>query len=84
MVLENADTRTWRTLPDQTQVARLRLKPGEHQLNLPAALGGRDQREDRPPYQVVSLRVVGNQVFASGPAVQVAPTNTAPTVVSLK
>ncbi|WP_110992058.1 COG3014 family protein [Pseudomonas sichuanensis] len=85
MVLENADTRTWRTLPDQTQVARLRLKPGEHQLNLPAALGGAgiNVKIDRP-YQVVSLRVVGNQVFASGPAVQVAPTNTAPTVVSLK
>ncbi len=64
-VTEGADTRTWRTLPDLTQVTRLRLKHGEHQVSLPNALGGTrvtvkaDQR-----YQVITLRVVGNQVFA--------------------
>ena len=60
-VAEGADTRTWRTLPDMTQVTRLRLKHGEHQVSLPNALGGTlvtvkaDQR-----YQVITLRVVGN------------------------
>ena len=39
-VLEGADTRTWRTLPDNTQVVRLRLKKGEHQVTLPSAVGG--------------------------------------------
>ncbi|MGP0016138.1 COG3014 family protein [Pseudomonas sp.] len=70
-VLEGADTRTWRTLPDTTQVLRLRLKKGEHQVTLPNALGGSrvaftvDRR-----YQVISLRAVGNQVFTSGVATQ--------------
>ncbi|XJV35554.1 COG3014 family protein [Pseudomonas asplenii] len=70
-VLEGADTRTWRTLPDTTQVVRLRLKKGEHQVSLPSAVGGSlvkvriDQR-----YQVISLRAIGNQVFTSGLAAQ--------------
>lgn len=85
-VVEGADTRTWRTLPDQTLVARLRLAPGEHQLSVPSALGGTQVKVkiDRP-YQVVSLRVVGNQVFAGGPAVQViAPPAPAQAVAALK
>jgi uncharacterized protein len=73
-VTEGADTRTWRTLPDMTQVTRLRLKRGDHQVSLPNALGGTlvtvkaDQR-----YQVITLRVVGNQVFAGGLAAHVVP-----------
>ncbi|ERO62931.1 COG3014 family protein [Pseudomonas piscis] len=75
-ITEGADTRTWRTLPDATQVTRLRLKQGEHRLSLPSALGGTqvqvkvDQR-----YQVIALRVVGNQVFSSGLAAHVIPNN---------
>ena len=81
-VLEGADTRTWRTLPDNTQVVRLRLKKGEHQVSLPSAVGGSvvkvtiDQR-----YQVISLRAVGNQVFAGGVAAQVIP-RVSPTAVA--
>ena len=77
-VTEGADTRTWRTLPDMTQVTRLRLKHGEHQVSLPNALGGTrvtvkaDQR-----YQVITLRVVGNQVFAGGLAAHVVPSTSA-------
>ncbi|RON03857.1 COG3014 family protein [Pseudomonas brassicacearum] len=84
-VLEGADTRTWRTLPDNTQVVRLRLAKGEHQLSLPNALGGSritvkvDQR-----YQVISLRTVGNQVFASGVATHVIPSATPQVVASVK
>jgi hypothetical protein len=84
-VLEGADTRTWRTLPDNTQVVRLRLKKGEHQVTLPSAVGGSvvkvtvDQR-----YQVISLRAVGNQVFASGLAAHVMPSANATAVASLK
>lgn len=83
-VLEGADTRTWRTLPDYTQVVRLRLKKGEHQVTLPSAVGGSvvkvtvDQR-----YQVISLRAVGNQVFAGGLAAQVMPSAN-PTAIALK
>ncbi|MBC3412756.1 hypothetical protein HU720_15765 [Pseudomonas sp. SWRI51] len=84
-VVEGADTRTWRTLPDQTQVVRLRLAPGEHQLSLPTSLGGAQVKVkiDRP-YQVVSLRVVGNRVFAGGPAVEVAAQAPAQAVAALK
>ncbi|CAI8952863.1 MULTISPECIES: hypothetical protein [Pseudomonas] len=84
-VTEGADTRTWRTLPDETQVARVRLRQGEHQLSLPSSLGGSQVsvKIDRP-FQVVTLRVVGNQVFAGGPALHVEPKATAQAVASLK
>ena len=36
------------------------------------------------PFQVVTLRVVGNQVFAGGPALHVEPKATAQAVASLK
>ncbi|WP_296260854.1 MULTISPECIES: COG3014 family protein [unclassified Pseudomonas] len=75
-VTEGADTRTWRTLPDNTLVARLRLKPGEHQVVLPSSLGGTHvQLKIDRPYQVVTLRAIGSQVYASGPAAQVTPSN---------
>lgn len=84
-ITEGADTRTWRTLPDTTQVVRLRLKQGEHQVSLPNAMGGTqvqikvDQR-----YQVIALRVVGSQVFASGLAAHVAPSAAPQAVATLK
>jgi hypothetical protein len=65
-------------------VTRLRLKHGEHQVSLPNALGGTlvtvkvDQR-----YQVISLRVVGNQVFAGGRPPRSRRAHN-PTVASLK
>ncbi|MNP03017.1 hypothetical protein D3C76_948840 [compost metagenome] len=83
-VLEGADTRTWRTLPDNTQVVRLRLKKGEHQITLPNIVGGSvvkvtvDQR-----YQVISLRALGNQVFAAGPVARMSPSISPATVASL-
>jgi hypothetical protein len=75
-ITEGADTRTWRTLPDNTLVARLRLPQGTHQVVLPSSTGGThvqikvDQR-----YQVIALRAVGNQVFADGLAANVVPSN---------
>ena len=66
---EQADTRTWRTLPNLTQVMRLRLKKGEHAITLPhvnnaAPLTIRiDQNR-----QVITLRALGDRVFANGSA----------------
>ncbi|WP_130910608.1 hypothetical protein [Pseudomonas sp. Sample_9] len=66
---EQADTRTWRTLPNLTQVMRLRLKKGEHAITLPhvnnaAPLKIRiDQNR-----QVITLRALGDRVFANGSA----------------
>jgi hypothetical protein len=75
-VTEGADTRTWRTLPDNTLVARMRLKPGEHQVVLPSSVGGtRVQLKIDRPYQVITLRAIGNQVYTSGLAAQVMPSS---------
>ncbi|MFJ4607958.1 COG3014 family protein [Pseudomonas atacamensis] len=66
---EQADTRTWRTLPNLTQVLRLRLKKGEHAITLPhvnnaAPLKIRiDQNR-----QVITLRSLGDRIFANGSA----------------
>ena len=81
-ITEGADTRTWRTLPDNTQVARLRLAPGMHQLSLPTALGGAQvEFKIEQRYQVIAVRVVASQVFASGLAVQ-APTAASPQAIA--
>jgi hypothetical protein len=82
-VLEGADTRTWRTLPDNTQVARLRLKKGEHQVTVPNSVGGSVVKVTvDKPYQVISLRAVGSQVFAGG-AAHVIPSASPTAVASL-
>ena len=66
--LEDADTRTWRTLPDTTLVVRVRLKKGRHLLSLPGkpAIGIQVDRA----YQAISLRLVADQVFTSGLAIR--------------
>jgi hypothetical protein len=64
-ITEGADERTWRTLPDSTRIARLRLKKGEHHLSL----GSQQVRiKVEQDYQVIALRTVGNQVFTAGTA----------------
>ncbi|MEE4156252.1 COG3014 family protein [Pseudomonas viridiflava] len=84
-ITEGADTRTWRTLPDNTLVARLRLTQGEHQIILPNALGGShvrvkvDQR-----YQVIQLRALGSQVYAGSLAAQVMPSNVPQAIATAK
>ena len=68
---EHADTRTWRTLPNLTQVVRLRLKKGEHLISLPNAPGAAPMkiRIDQSR-QVIGLRALGERVFANGSAFQ--------------
>lgn len=81
-VTEGADTRTWRTLPDNTLVARLRLTQGTHQIVLPSSLGGsRVQVNVDQRYQVIPLRALGNQVYAGTLAAQVIP-STAPQAIA--
>ncbi|MHC5789853.1 hypothetical protein ACYT86_27975, partial [Pseudomonas idahonensis] len=66
VLIEDADTRTWRTLPDTTQVTRLRLKKGPHRLTLGKTGELRFKLDQR--YQVISLRRVGDQLFVIAPA----------------
>jgi hypothetical protein len=74
IITEGADERTWRTLPDRTLIARLRLKKGEHSLSLDSRqLQVRVERD----YQVIALRTVGSQVFTAGAATLAAPIQTA-------
>ncbi|OLS63178.1 COG3014 family protein [Pseudomonas putida] len=81
-ITEGADTRTWRTLPNETLVTRVRLSQGEHRLSLGS--GKVAVTIDRP-YQVVALRVIGNQLFSAGQAVHpVIPPASAAAVASLK
>lgn len=76
-ITEGADERTWRTLPDSTRIVRLRLKKGEHQLQLP---GAQVRLKIEHDYQVVPLRLVGNQIFTSGNAANLIPPAPLPTV----
>ncbi|UWF49147.1 hypothetical protein NYP20_28340 [Pseudomonas sp. N3-W] len=66
---EHADTRTWRTLPNITEVARLRLKKGEHLINLPNAVGAAPLkiRIDQN-HQVIGLRALGERIYGNGTA----------------
>lgn len=84
-VTEGADTRTWRTLPDRTLVARIRLPQGQHQVTLPNTLGSSlvQFKVDRA-YQVISVRAVGNQVFADGQLAQVVPTGAGQAIATAK
>ncbi|VVO88644.1 hypothetical protein PS896_02205 [Pseudomonas fluorescens] len=66
-LFEEADTRTWRTLPDKTLVARLRLKKGNHTINAPNAAGTLTVRIDRD-HQVINLRAFGDRLFIIGTA----------------
>lgn len=66
VLIEDADTRTWRTLPDTTLVTRLRLKKGLHRLALGQAGEHRFKLDQR--YQVISLRRVGERLFAITPS----------------
>lgn len=73
-VLEGADTRAWRTLADNTQVLQLRLKQGEHHLQLPNIPGStRVLIKAGHPYQVITLRVVGNHVFSQDMTTRTVP-----------
>ena len=84
-VTEGADTRTWRTLPDNTLVARLRLTQGEHQIVLPNSLGGsRVQVKVDQRYQVIPLRALGNQVYAGTLAAQVMPSTASQAIATAK
>ncbi|UFQ00050.1 COG3014 family protein [Pseudomonas fitomaticsae] len=82
---EQADTRVWRTLPNLTQVTRLRLKKGDHLISLPNAPGTAPLRiRIDQNHQVIGVRVLGDRVFASGSAFQTADSAAARVVSGLK
>ncbi len=64
MLLDRADERSWTLLPQQINIARLRLPYGAHKINI-TVNGIPYQRtiELKQAYQVLDFRVLGNQVF---------------------
>lgn len=59
--LEQADLRTWRTLPNSMQIARLNLPKGEQTIGLPN--GQQIHVMISNNYQVIQLVQVGNKVY---------------------
>jgi len=69
VALNSADDRTWRALPAEISIARLRLPRGVHNVTLdghsfPLEISGR--------YAVVDFRLLRSQVFVSAPGAGVA------------
>lgn len=60
-LLEQADLRTWRTLPNSMQIARLTLPKGEHAIGLPN--GQQIKVMISNNYQVIQLVQIGNKVY---------------------
>jgi len=72
VALNSADDRTWRALPSEVAVARIRLPPGQHKVLLqslegeqavPISVSGR--------YAVLDFRLLRRQVFVSAPKANV-------------
>jgi len=64
VVTEQADERTWSTLPAQIAIVRVSLPAGMHKLLVPTAQGQEAfELKVAGAYQIVPIRVMGNQVY---------------------
>ena len=71
--LQTADDRTWRTLPAQIAIARVRLPPGMHEVTLRTAFGDSTARVNvSGRYAVIDFRVLSRQLFVHAPKAAVA------------
>lgn len=50
---ESADTRSWRTLPDEIQISRLWVPPGEYESRIQAMVRGNGMPQVEPPRPLV-------------------------------
>jgi hypothetical protein len=67
-VFQSADDRTWRTLPAQISIARARLPPGVHTIDIQTPLGVQAARVDiAGRYAVIDFRVLSRQLFVQAP-----------------
>ena len=68
-LLQTADDRTWRSLPAQVSIARVRLPPGVHDVTLQSAFSG-EQRvrvSVSGRYAVIDFRVLARHLFVHAP-----------------
>ena len=68
-ILQTADDRTWRTLPGDVAIARVRLPPGVHEVALQTHAGTQVARVDvSGRYAVIDFRLLSGRLFAAAPA----------------
>jgi hypothetical protein len=74
MVIEQADERTWRMLPSEFSIARVRLPAGAHSVTLQTPAGPHSAKvELSGRYAVVELRLLRNRLIAIAPSTRGAP-----------
>ncbi len=74
IVTEKADERTWRTLPSEISIARVRLPAGAHSVTLQTPAGARSATvELSGRYAVVDLRLLRNRLIAIAPSTRGTP-----------
>ncbi len=74
IVIEHADERTWRMLPSEISIARVRLPAGAHSVTLQTPAGphsGKVELSGR--YAVVELRLLRSRLIAIAPSTRGAP-----------
>jgi len=68
-LLQTADDRTWRSLPAEVSIARVRLPPGVHDVTLESAFSGEQRVRINLSgrYAVIDFRVLARQLFVHAP-----------------
>jgi len=66
--LQGADDRTWRTLPGEVLIARVRLPPGVHEVALQTYAGEQVARVDiSGRYAVIDFRLLSGRLYVNAP-----------------
>jgi len=66
--LQTADDRTWRTLPAEVSIARVRLPPGVHEVSLQTHTGEQTVRvQVSGRYAVIDFRVLSGRLYVNAP-----------------
>ncbi|HWI36658.1 MAG TPA: hypothetical protein VNU64_09405 [Burkholderiales bacterium] len=66
--LQTADDRTWRTLPGEVSIARVRLPPGVHEVSLQTYAGEQTTRiEVSGRYAVIDFRLLSGRLYVNAP-----------------
>src|SRR3954467_4478890 len=66
--LQSADDRTWRTLPGEVSIARVRLPPGVHEVSVQTHTGEQTARvEIAGRYAVIDFRLLSGRLYVNAP-----------------
>ena len=71
VVSEQADDRSWRTLPEKISIARATLPQGKHTIEFQTEFGvHRTEVEIGDRFSIIPIRISGGAVFVGQPAIQ--------------